>query len=181
MLVSEFPISNRTKNILLKNGFTSEIDFSGKFIEDIKSLEGMGSKGVMEIREYLHGKFGLILKLKPKEKKISNPKEARILIFHFLGKRENIFWPKEMMAANKLLALFDLKTLLSVVPNKKVSTLLFYLCEEGRKYIRAYLPSVEIKQEQKQEKSEDIFVQDVQLDLELSVKKPKSIKDFLFK
>jgi hypothetical protein len=104
-----------------------------------------------------------------------------MLIFHFLGKRDNIFWPKEMLAANKLLALFDLKTLLSVVPNKKASTLLFYLCEEGRKYIRAYLPSIEIKQEQKQEKSEDMFVQDVQLDLELSVKKPKSLKDFLFK
>jgi hypothetical protein len=181
MLISEFPISNRTKNVLLQNGFLSEVDFNGKFLEDIKSLEGMGSKGVMEIREYLHGKFGLILKLKPKPKKISNPKEARILILHFIGKRDKIFWPKEMLAANKLLALFDLNTLLSVVPNEKASTLLFYLCEEGRKYIRTYLPSVEIKQEQKQEKSEDIFVQDVQLDLELSVKKPKSLKDFLFK
>lgn len=52
MLISEFPISNRTKNVLIQNGFLSEKDLSDKFLEDLKSLEGMGAKGLVEIREY---------------------------------------------------------------------------------------------------------------------------------
>jgi hypothetical protein len=179
MLISAFPISNRTKNILLNNGFLTEKDLEGKFLEDIKSLEGMGAKGLVEIRDYLYGKFGILLKNKPKPKKISNPKEARSVILHFIGNQNNIYWPKEMMNANKLLALFDYKILLTVVPNDKVRTLAYYLCEDGRKYIRMYLPSIKIESKKEEESPE--ITEDVQLNLDFSSKKPKSIKDFLFK
>lgn len=179
MLISEFPISNRTKNVLIQNGFISEEDLSSKFLEDLKSLEGMGNKGLIEIREYLHGKFGIVLKHKPKDKKISNPKEARSVILHFLSHSKNIFWPKEMAAANKLLSFFDLKTLRSVVPNEKAYSLSYYLCQDGRKYIRTYLPSIKNVEENIEKPVE--VLEEVQLDLDLSVKKPKSLKDFLFK
>lgn len=179
MLISEFPISNRTKNVLIQNGFLSEKDLSDKFLEDLKSLEGMGAKGLVEIREYLHGKFGIVLKHKPKPKKVSNPKDARAVVLHFLGHRPNIFWPKEMLTANKLLAIFDLKTLQNVVPSEKAYSLLYYLCEDGRKYIRTYLPSIKNSEENIEKPVE--VLEEVQLDLDLSVKKPKSLKDFLFK
>jgi hypothetical protein len=187
MLISEFPISNRTKNVLIQNGFISEEDLSSKFLEDLKSIEGMGDKGVMEIREYLYGKFGIVLKHKPKDKKISNPKEARSVILHFLSHSKNIFWPKEMAAANKLLSFFDLKTLRSVVPNEKAYSLSYYLCQDGRKYIRTYLPSIKIVEQNLEENTEESIEQplevleEVQLNLDLSVKKPKSLKNFLFK
>ena len=139
----------------------------------------MGAKGLVEIREYLHGKFGIVLKHKPKPKKVSNPKDARSVVLHFLGHRPNIFWPKEMLTANKLLAIFDLKTLQNVVPSEKAYSLLYYLCEDGRKYIRTYLPSIKNVEESIEKPVE--VLEEVQLDLDLSVKKPKSLKDFLFK
>jgi hypothetical protein len=183
MFISEFPISNRTKNVLIQNGFISEEDLSSKFLEDLKSLEGMGDKGLIEIREYLHGKFGIVLKHKPKGKKISNPKEARSVILHFLSHSKNIFWPKEMAAANKLLSFFDLKTLRSVVPNEKAYSISYYLCQDGRKYIRTYLPSIKIVEQNLEENIEESLevLEEVQLDLDLSVKKPKSLKSLLFK
>lgn len=183
MLISQFPISNRTKNVLIQNGFLSEEDFSESFLEDLKSLEGMGEKSLMEIREYLYGKFGIVLKHKPKDKKISNPKESKSVVLHFLSHSKNIFWPKEMAAANKLLSFYDLKTLRNVVPNEKAYTISYYLCQDGRRYIRKYLPSIKSVEQNVEEsvnKPAEVF-EEVQLDLDLSVKKPKSLKDFLFK
>jgi len=84
-----------------------------------------------------------------------------------------------MLTANKLLAIFDLKTLQNVVPSEKADSLLYYLCEDGRKYIRTYLPSIKNVEENTEKPVE--VLEEVQLDLDLSVKKPKSLKDFLFK
>jgi hypothetical protein len=84
-----------------------------------------------------------------------------------------------MAAANKLLSFFDLKTLRSVVPNEKAYSLSYYLCQDGRKYIRTYLPSIKNVEENIEKPVE--VLEEVQLDLDLSVKKPKSLKDFLFK
>jgi hypothetical protein len=84
-----------------------------------------------------------------------------------------------MLTANKLLAIFDLKTLQNVVPSEKAYSLLYYLCEDGRKYIRTYLPSIKNVEESIEKPVE--VLEEVQLDLDLSVKKPKSLKDFLFK
>lgn len=185
MLVSDFPISNRTKNAFIAEGYYSEEDFRDKFVEDLKEVDGVGAKGIIEIRDYLKDKFNITFKHKPKPKKINNPKECGSIVKHLLGHKSFIAWPKEMLTAKALLTKYGYDILLKVAPNYKASSLSFYLCEDGQKYIRHYLPSIEqnppISSVQTIEEVALEQIEEVKLDPSIFVSAPKSIKDFLTK
>lgn len=185
MLVSDFPISNRTKNSFIGAGYYSEEDFKDKFVEDLKSIDGIGAKGITEIRDYLKDKFNITFKHKPKPKKIENPKECGSLVKHLLGHKTYIAWPKEMLTAKALIAKYGYDVLSKVTPNYKASSLSFYLCEDGQKYIRKYLPtvvenvndsSVQLVAEVGKEPEQ---IEEIELDPSIFAARPKSIKDFL--
>lgn len=180
MLVSEFPVSNRTKNAFIAAGFVSEEDFKNKSLDEIKDVEGVGAKAVVEIREYLHDKFGIVLKRKEKPKKVTNYKESRSIVDHFLKHRKFINWASEIIMAQRLINEYTFDKLINTTPNYKASSLSFYLCADGKKYIQQYLPaiSVELKKDSVETSEEEI--EEVKLDPDLlKYRAPKSIRDFL--
>lgn len=180
MLVQDFPISNRTKNACIAAGFLSEIDFEGKTVEQLKEIDGLGTKGVVELRDYLKCKFNIVFKHAEKPKKIKDAKGCRDLVNHFLGHKKFIKWGNELLMAQRLLNQFGLKTLLNVKPNYKVSSLSFYFVEDGQKYIKQFLPSISIEEPKVSVSQEDVPQEEVKLDLDLlKYKKPKSIQDFI--
>lgn len=178
MLISDFPISTRTKNALISQGYFSEEDFKNIFIEDLKDIKGFGNKSIVEIREYLNSKFGIVLKHKPKPKRLTDHQDCVKIVKHFLSHRKFISWPKELVTANNLLAKYGLETLLSVKPNYRASTLSFFFVADGEQYIKRFLPSIEEEEEVKVE-AEEIPTQEVALNQNIFIKKPKSISDFL--
>ena len=145
MLVEDFPLSNRTKNVLVSSGFSSESDFEGKFLEDIRSLKGLGEKGLLEIREYLYTKFRIVLKPKPKDKRVKDAKQAKSVINHLVGSYKKIIWAKEMLAANRLIDMYSYDVLMKVKPPKNVWSLTYYFTFEGKNLIRQFLPTISVE------------------------------------
>lgn len=182
MLISDFPISTKTKNAFISAGYYSEEDFRDVYIEDLKDLKGVGSKSLIEIRDYLYSKFGITLKHKPKPKKIQNSKECAVLVKHLLGHKKFIQWANEMLIANRLIERYGIEFLLSIKPNLRTSTLKFYLCEDGEKYIKQFLPTLSVSLEKpsvQDDTNSEKEINEVKLDPSIFVNKPKSIRDFL--
>jgi hypothetical protein len=178
MNIEDFPISNRTKNTLKKAGYSTELDFKEIFLEDLESIDGFGNKGIVEIRDYLYSKFGIVVKHKPKEKKINNFKETQCIVNKFLNHCDNIFWPREIKMAKTLIDLHGYQTLLRVKPLTKVNTLSFYLTANGKKYITQFLPAIQIQEggvsrnKPIEEEKEEVVI------INSPEHKPKSIRDF---
>jgi hypothetical protein len=181
MLIKEFPISNRTKNALEKAGFVSHEDFEGKTREEIQDTPGLGPSGLIEIREYLHSKFNIVFKPKPKDKKIENFKQSQRIVSHLLGHSKKIFWGKELKTANTLLKYHSFEFLSTVIPNKFVNTLSYYFTEVGKTYLKNYKPIIGVI-EKKQERIEEPHleeVEEIKLNFDSKMSGPKSVRDFL--
>lgn len=180
MEIIDWPISNRVKSALLKQNLDLE-KLKELTLDDLKELEGLGSKGISEVRDYCYSKFGITFKRRKveKKKKVEDFSAAKQVVEHFLSQqikeKKFIEWSKQILAANKLLQKNPLSTLLSVKPNPKIYSLVWYLQDYGQKYINENLP-VTIVVEEKLEKIEEITNTEP---LEMVQQKPKSLKDFL--
>jgi len=61
--IEDLSFSTRTANILNSNGFKTVADIAKKSEDDLRELDGMGDKGIKEIKKAI-SKFGIILKSK---------------------------------------------------------------------------------------------------------------------
>lgn len=177
MFIKDFPISNGTKSRFISAGFLTEDDFRDKFLEDLLDLDGVGKGSLLEMREYLHSKFGIVLKRKPKAKKVKNFKQAQLVVNHLLSHVKKPYWARELPLADKLLTIKDLQFWLGVKPFQYTQSLNYYLSDNGRNYIKQFLPliSFETPEDRKEEEQQ---VEEVELK-ELSYLVPKNIRDFL--
>lgn len=171
--VKIWPISNRAKNALIKAGIENVSGFDNFFLDDLKNIDGLGATGIREVREWLSSKYGIVLKLKPKEKKkvLKNYKSSQEVVTHLLGKTSD--WPRQLKIADSLIEKYGSELLLSVQPQAKVYSLLWYKSDYGDKYIRKFMLS-KVVVETPEEKEEE-----APCSLEIvEVKKP-NLKSFL--
>lgn len=179
--IDSWPISNRTKNILVKNNLTLE-SISGLYLEDLKALKGLGSTGIIEIRDYLYSKHKIVFKSKPKEKKkkVEDHTAAKEVVGHLLAAIDSktIDWPRQILAANQLLKKNSLEVILSVKPKPGIYSIVWYLADYGQRYISENIPVKIVVDTTKQDnKIEEVYSPDEEL--ELSIDRPKSLRDFL--
>jgi hypothetical protein len=180
-LVSQFPISNRTKNSLIDNGILSVEDLKKLTLDDLKNLDGIGSNALKEIREYVYVAFKIIFKpvKKEKKKKLNNFNEARAVVDHFLKGKSGINWPLQLKKAEMLLEKFSIQFLLSVEPPPNIYSLGYFFNEFGNKYLTSKMPARIIKEDPKLEpvhsKEELEGIEYIPNDHT----KPKNLKDFL--
>lgn len=172
MVISSWPISKRTLTALEKNKILT-LDDLPEYLDDLKAIEGLGPKGVLEIREWALTKFKRKFKSRPKEKKkvLKNFKESREVLEHLIPGPKN--WPKQLKLADQLVEKYTHELLMKVTPNPKVYSLVWYLAEYGDKYIRQFMIGKVIKEEPK--------VEEVVAPCELNIQatKPKSLGDFM--
>lgn len=180
-LVSQFPISNRTKKSLIDNGILSVDDLKKLTLDDLKNLDGIGNNALKEIREYMYVAFKIVFKpaKKEKKKKLENFNEARAVVDHFLKGNPNINWPLQLKKAEMLLKKFPVQFLLSVEPPPNIYSIGYFFNEFGNKYLTNKIPARIIKEDPKP----DPTLSEQELEGAEYVPndhtKPKNLKDFL--
>lgn len=168
--VEESQIIQRAKKILINNNILTVGDLISKSKQELKLLKGMGNLCIASIDLFLKEK-GLKLK-----KEAPNPEEKEFftnLIKKFV-KEESINWGREIKAA---------KLLFSKKPDKdfwhklylpfKLNSLLFFLSEKGKVYLTKKKTDLII------ERKPTVVLQNENLEQDIVIQKPKSIKDFL--
>lgn len=177
-LIASLPISKRIKTALENAGFKFIDDFKGKTLDDIKKVKGIGSTGQVELREYLHTKYGITFKPAPKQKTTKNFKNSQQLVSYFLKDCKKILWGKEIKTADQLISIYGFELLMSIKLSKKIFSLSFFFTEEGKKCVKQFRPALAIESSinNRASISEDI----VELEMPANIQKaPKSIRDFL--
>lgn len=176
--ISSLPISKRIKTALENAGFKFIDDFKGKSLDDIKKIKGIGSNGQVELREYLHVKYGIIFKPASKQKVTKNFKHSQQIVSYFLKDCKKILWGKEIKTADQLISIYGFDLLMSVKLSKRIFSLSFFFTDEGKKCIKQSRPALAIESSinYKHLESEDT----VELAMVANTHKaPKSIRDFL--
>lgn len=170
--ISSWPISQRTIKALKAANYLTLSDLP-EFLDDLKAIKGLGSKGVAEVREWCSTEFRRIFKAKPKPKKkvIENYQEAKQVVEHFLGKKTD--WPKQLKIADLLIKKYTADILLLVTPLPKVYSLAWYNTDYGDAHIRKYIPVKVVKREEVKEED------NTPCELDIVVVKKPSIKDLL--
>lgn len=174
MEVKDWPLSNRTINALIKNNITNIQDLEGKSLDEVTKINGLGAKGLVELREWCKSKFGISFKREKKEKKkvIKNYKEARAVVEHLVPNTKD--WARQLKVADQLIEKYGLDVLLKVVPDPAIYSLVWYNSSYGDAKIRTFMSKKVVEEEKKEEvKFEETSFFDIQ------VEKPKSIRDFL--
>lgn len=177
ILVKDFPISIRVKNALEKSGIKSSDDFRNKTLEDLKCIDGIGARSILELREYLYSKFNIVLKPKVKASKIKNANQCKSIILKFLGHSKNIEWGKEMKNASKLLEYYPFEVMMSITLYFKISSLAFFFTDQGKKTIKKFLPTISLTKQSVKQQEESFPLEEVEL--EINDRKPISIRDFM--
>lgn len=180
MSVEQWPLSGRVKKALTQGGYLTIEDFHGKTLDDIKEIAGLGPKGSVELREYVHSKFGIVFKKKKVEKDVAEKalyKDCKAVVEHFLKHNKFILWGKEIKAAKTLLSKYTKDELLKTPVYYKTSTLLFFLTKDGSNYINKYLPK-KVELVEKTEVEQIIVPTADETFLKSERVKPKTLKDF---
>lgn len=177
-LIDSLPISKRIKTALGNAGFKFIDDFKGKTLDDIKKIKGIGGNSQVELREYLHIKYGITFKPAPKQKTTKNFKHSQQLVSYFLKDCKKILWGKEIKTADQLISIYGLELLMTVRLPKKIFSLSFFFTDEGKKCIKESRPALAIQSSINYQPTlpEDT----IELEMPVNIQKaPKSIRDFL--
>lgn len=175
--ISDWPISNRSKKALISNGYLSIDDLKNLLLDDLKDLQGLGAKGVMEIREWCSNKYGVVFKARPKEKRkyLKNAKAAKQVVEHLVPETKD--WGGQLRIADRLLEKYPLELLLKVPRNSKIYSLAWYNSDYGDKEIRKYMEKVVVEKGIDGNKEPLIFEEESVFDIEIT--KPKTLRDFM--
>ena len=184
--INDLPISNRTKNCLIKNNCNTCSDLMNLTLGQLKLTKGLGASGITEIRDILFGRYKFTFKAEKKEKKkkIANFEGARKIVSHLLDKEKvAINWAMQLPIADKLIQIYSVEDLLSVKPLDGVYSLKYYLAWKGKEHLDKNI----IKKVSKVEKVEAYQDEQVNLPEEETEEyqpaerkeKPKSFRDFL--
>lgn len=175
--ISDWPISNKSKNALKANGYLTIDDLRHLLLDDLKGLRGLGSKGVTEIREWCSNKYGVVFKARPKEKRkyLKNAKAAKQVVEHLVPETKD--WGGQLRIADKLLEKYPLGLLLKVPRNSKIYSLAWYNSDYGDKEIRKYMEKVVVEKEVERSKEPLVFEEKSVFDIETT--KPKTLRDFI--
>ncbi len=172
-MVRDFPIPARVKNALIDAGWVTVDDLRQLSLDDLKVLDGVGAKGLTELREYVYGKYKIVFKKKPKPKKTQDFKGAQAVVQHLLGNNVED-WGRQIRAADQLIKKYSVATLLLVKPKEKVYSLVWYLGEPyGHDYISRFIPGRVITEEKKEEE------ECAPVEFKGEVGRPKTLKEFL--
>lgn len=175
--ISDLPFSVRTKNSLIDNGIVTVNELKNIYLEDLKDIDGLGQKGLLEIREFLYLKYKFCFKRKPKVKKIDDFSDCQEVVTHLLGSNTKD-WPRQVKCAHQLLHSFSKEILLKVKPLPNVYSLVWYLNKDyGFSYIKKFIPVTIVKEVETadviQESTDKVdFVPRFN-------SKPRNLKDFL--
>lgn len=175
--VRDLPLSVRTKNSLIDNGIVTVNELKNIYLEDLKDIDGLGQKGLLEIREFLYLKYKFCFKRRPKERKIDNISDCKEVVTHLLGLNVKD-WPRQIKCANQLLQLYSKEILLRVKSPPHIYSLVWFLNKDyGASYIKKFIPVTLIpetpdKQEVPKEQESIDFIPRFN-------SKPRNLKDFL--
>jgi hypothetical protein len=177
-LVSDFPLSKRIKNALYENNIFTIDDLKSLSLDKLKSLEGLGDKSLLELREYLYLSHKIVFKKEKVEKKkvIKDYPSSKLIVEHFLRNTPNINWSAQLKIADRLIAQFPLDFLLSVSPPPNIYSLGYFISDFGHKYLTDRMPARLIVE--KEEKKESI-IEEGEDYTPKDHSKPKHLRDFL--
>lgn len=175
MEIIDWPLSKRTINSLVSAGYKNIDDLKLLSLDKLKEIKGLGSKAILEIRDYCKLKFDIVFKSEPKKKKkvLSDYVLCKQIVEHFLSGKFN--WANQLKVADQLLKKHGIELLLKVRPNKSAYSLVWYNTSYGEAYIKQFIPG----EVQEQEEKEEVKFEEVPIDFSVGIKKPLSLEDFL--
>lgn len=175
--VKNWPISNKSKNCLIKNEYSSLESLKSITLEDLKEIKGLGSKSISEIREWCSSKFNLVFKPRPKQKRrlLKNYKDCKTVVEHLVPDTKD--WGGQLRIADRLIEKYGLELLLRIPRDSKIYSLAWYATDYGDKKIRQYMDKV-ITDNPTMEKSQELIFEKESV-FNIEVQKPRSLKDFL--
>lgn len=176
--VSDFPLSKRIKTVLHDNNIFTIEDLKKLSLDQLKSLEGLGDKSLIELREYLYLSHKIVFKKEKKEKKkiLKDFNGSKIVVEYFLKNTPNINWGTQLRFAEKLLAKYSLDFLISVPPPPNLYSLGYFMSDYGNKYLTDRMPARLIVE--KEEPKESIIEEGEEY-IPNDHSKPKHLRDFL--
>ncbi len=179
VFVKDFPLPHRIKSCLIDNGFIELDDIKTLSLDQLKDIDGLGQKGISELRDYLYSKYKIVIKRTAKEKKkrLDNSNDAKAVVIHLLGDNVND-WGRQLIAANQLIKLFGVNLLKLVKPNPSVYSLIWYLQPYGQDYIKKFIPVTIVEEKSESKESVEISTND-SIFVPVVSNKPKNIRDFL--
>lgn len=171
--IEELLISTRTKNALIDSGIELLAQLTEKTSEDLKLIDGLGTKGQAEIKLVLQSK-GLKLKPKPKAKK-EDFEFKKMIISKFLKNIETLDWGKEMRVASTILKKYPDKEFWRYFTlSYKLNSLFYFFSENGKKVLLENYGKKFLKTEKR-----DFNISSEKIGEDRILEKPKSIRDFL--
>lgn len=179
--VTDWEISQRTKKLLLSANINTLDDLLLKTKEDLLSIGGFGKSALDEVSDYLYFNFKQKLKKKEKQKKVDNYSDCKEIIEHLLGTK-GFSWPREILAAKKLLDRYKKSVILNIQPPNNIKSIAWLLGEWGESYIAKNRSDLTlVKQDTAEEKIELLKEEADNYKPLLDGYKPQRLKDFLKK
>lgn len=172
--IDTWPLSSRLKNSLKDAGYMTLDSLKEISLDDLKNIDGLGSKSISELRDYVYNKYKVVFKKKPKPKKLDNSMLCQQLVKHFLGGKP-IKWPLEMLKANQLLKERSLEEWLKIPPFEKLYSLGFFFHHLGKKYVSDHTPKKLVVEERKVEEVSNVTSEEY----EKKSSAPITLKDFM--